>query len=623
MDISAKEILKKYWGFSDFRFPQNLIIKSVLDKKDTLAILPTGGGKSLCFQLPILLQNGLCLVVSPLIALMKDQVESLKRKGIKAEIISSELSSSDIEIILDNCRFGGIKLLYISPERLGSERFIALASSLNVSYIAVDEAHCISEWGHDFRPAYLELNKLRNIFPNASILALTATATPKIQKEIIQLLELDNPEVFKTSLYRKNLAYRVLSTEDKYGDLVDILNKNSGAKIVFCKSRKETYQLSKFLNEQGFDSDFFHARISVENKNRKQKEFIESDNKILCSTNAFGMGIDKPDIRLVVHMNAPICIESYIQEVGRAGRDGKYAAGILLHSEKDKEKAFKFFKSATTSRKEFVTIIHKLYNQFQVADFEHSLQQFAFSERKFREKYKFSKRKVRSVLHFLQQQKIIDIQSTQKRSLAKINVKNFDINDNNKNKEDKVLSYLARNFGGIFQDAINIDEIAIAYSLNMSKSDLKRTLNSLNQLNKIFYRDAAIVKISFLTAREDNYIKNILWKTYLSYQEAKWKRLNDIYFFAENNQICKSKLLLRYFGEKHTANCGICSICKTLDSEAVNPKEILNFISKKTVNFSEINKEFKACKKEDLCEVLQSLLDEGKIKLTLPDIYSL
>lgn len=623
MDISAKEILKKYWGFSDFRFPQNLIIKSVLEKKNTLAILPTGGGKSLCFQLPILLQDGLCLVVSPLIALMKDQVKSLKKKGIKAEIISSELSSYDIEIILDNCRFGGIKLLYISPERLGSERFIALVSSLNVSYIAIDEAHCISEWGHDFRPAYLELNKLRNIFPNASILALTATATPKIQKEIIKLLELDNPEVFKTSLYRKNLAYRILQTEDKYGDLVDVLNKNSGAKIVFCKSRKETYQLSKFLNEQGFDSDFFHARISVENKNKKQKEFIESNNKILCSTNAFGMGIDKPDIRMVVHMNAPICIESYIQEVGRAGRDGEYSAGILLHSEKDKDKAFKFFRSATVSRKEFVTIIHKLYNQFQIADFEQRLQQFAFSERKFREKYKFSKRKVRSVLSFLQQQKIIDIQYTQKRSLARINVKNHEISDSSKIKEDKVLSYLARNFGGIFQDYINIDEIDIAYSLNMSKSDLKVILNSLKQLNKIFYIDAAIVKIYFLAPRDDNFIKNILWKTYLSYKEAKWKRLNDIYFFAENNQICKSKLVLRYFGEKHAGNCGICSICKNLDSKPVNSKEILSFISKKTVNFSEINNEFKDCKKEDLSEVLQYLLDEGQIKLNLPDIYSL
>ncbi|MDO5655423.1 MAG: ATP-dependent DNA helicase RecQ [Flavobacteriaceae bacterium] len=613
--------MKKHWGYDEFLPPQGEIIQSILDGKDTFALLPTSGGKSITFQVPAIVLDGVCLVISPLIALMKDQIKNLKKIGVKAETISSELSMQDIQIILDNCRFGGVKLLYISPERLNSQEFLNHLNSINISFIAIDEAHCISEWGHDFRPAYLELKKLKEIYPEKPILALTATATPYIQNEIIQNLHMQNPVIFKRSLQRKNLAYRVQYAEDKLSELTQLLHQLPGSSIVFCRTRKETYEVAMFLKKMGFDADFYHARLSTEEKNKKQKHFIQSNQQILASTNAFGMGIDKPDVRNVFHLSPPASIESYFQEVGRAGRDGKSARGIMLYSSLDKKNTFKQFRSFLPNKKEFLEIIRKLYNYFTIGEFEKLEGQKAFSERKFREQYKFSKGKVKEILRFLEQQKIIEIHHSQHDSLVKILIENRNFQDENSNK-GKVLSFLARNYGGIFNDATPIDELYISRHLQLSSSFVKEKLHQLQDTETIFYRDAAIIKISFLAARDDNFAKVSLYPKFENLQRIKWQRLNAMYFYAEDENQCKSRMLLRYFGEKKTQNCGICSYCKSQLFQT-KPKEsdVLNYLSSGNRVSEEIFSYFADYEHEGVIDVLQNLLDEEKIKFKLPNLY--
>lgn len=623
MKLLPQDILKEYWGYDSFRPPQDLIVNSVLEGKDTFALLPTGGGKSITFQIPILLQDGICLVVSPLIALMKDQVKNLRQKGIKAELISSELTYQDIEIILDNCRFGGVKLLYVSPERMQSQQFQAVIKTLNVAYVAIDEAHCISEWGHDFRPSYLALKQIKELLTGKPILALTATATPYIEQEIIKELDLYEPNIYKKSLYRSNLAYRIFPSEDKYRDLVYLLQQNPGASIVFCKTRRDTYELATYLQKEGFDADFYHARLSAEIKNQKQKEFISSNAKILVSTNAFGMGIDKPNIRNVFHLNAPSGIESYIQEVGRAGRDGMLAQGVLLLGKEDKKNAFKAFRSSLPNKIDFLTIINKLYNYFQIGNHELLSGQKPFSERKFIQKFKLSKQKTKKVLQFLVQQQVIDIQRSQHQSLIKILIKNVEIQDANTPTE-KVLSYLARNYGGIFLDPLPIDEYIISRRLQMSRQQVKDILKKLHDSDRIFYRDASIVKISFLEARDDNHIRVHHYKHFEKLQRIKWQRLQAMYYFIENETICKSQLILRYFGEKKTPKCGICNICQPETSQSsLHTAEIINYLRDGAKTTKQLYQKFHLVDKAVLLSKLQELLDEEKITFKLPDIYSL
>ncbi|MBV7440857.1 RecQ family ATP-dependent DNA helicase [Weeksellaceae bacterium TAE3-ERU29] len=622
MKQKPTEILSKYWGYSEFRFPQKEIIQNIIEGKDTFALLPTGGGKSLCFQIPVLTMDGLCLVISPLVALMKDQVQSLKKKGIKAELLSSELTPHDIDILLDNCRFGGVKLLYISPERLSQKSFREKLKYLNIAYFAIDEAHCISEWGHDFRPSYLALKTLKEEYPKKPILALTATATPKIKNDILKQLNIENATVFQKSLQRKNLAYRIHESSDKLKDLEYYLKKYKGSSIVFCKTRKQTYEVSTYLSKRGFNANYYHARLSKEEKNKRQKDFINSHDLILVSTNAFGMGIDKPDVRLVIHYEAPSTIESYFQEVGRGGRDGNPATGILLYNETDKKNALKQFKAAMPKKEEFLNIIKKLYNYFQVGDNEFFTGQHSFSEKKFREVYKLYKPKVRQVLMFLEKKNIIKIHRSQRQSLVKIEEENYNIKED-KSTESKVLSYIARHYGGIFQEPKPIDEYFIATRLNITKSEVKEALKTLNKNHKIYYRDAAIVKLEFLTPREDNLAKIDYWKEFYNHHILKWQRLNDLFFFIENTEYCKSSLLLRYFGEKETEKCGVCNVCSPSEGlEKLNEKELFEYLQDSPKTQDEILEQFIQYDFDAVLSALQNLLDEEKIKFTLPNYYS-
>lgn len=623
MVFSAKEILKKYWGYDDFRQPQAEIIESVFAKKDTFALLPTGGGKSLCFQIPILMQEGICVVISPLVALMKDQVYQLKKRGIEAELLSAEVLARDQERILDNCRYGKVKLLYVSPERMQSEDFVERLNFLPIKYFAVDEAHCISEWGHDFRHSYLALKSLKENFKRIPILAVTATATPRTIEDITRQLGLKDFKIFRKSLERKNLAYRVHKTNDKIAELLFYLAQEQSSSIIFTKSRRDTYELAKILIDKGFDADYFHARLSVEDKNRKQKEFIESKKKILVSTNAFGMGIDKPDVRRVYHLHIPATIESYFQEVGRAGRDGKKAEGILFYGKDDRKNDFKFFKSSNPDKREFLEIICKLYNYYQIGNGELSLGQKGFSQKKFIEIYHLNKNKVRYVLQFLEKKEIVRIYTNQRHSLVRILLESTEL-PTYKAKSTLLLDYLARHYGGIFYDAIAIDEYRVGVNTGIDKSSVKELLKEMNQKGWIYYRDATTVKIEFLCHRDDRGASAFLWKEFREQQLLKWKRLNDIYFYIENENICKNILLLNYFGEKKGSKCGICSVCMPdLFSREIDVDRLYQYISQDVREEKDILKKFEYIEREEIFFGLQKLIDEEKIKFTPPNYYSL
>ena len=354
---TTKDILKKYWGYDDFRAPQEEIIHSVLNKTDTLAVLPTGGGKSLCFQIPALLFPGITLVISPLIALMKDQVYQLKKNGIPAELISSEYNINQIIKILDETKQGKLKILYVSPERLQSTIFIEHLRSVLLSLIVIDEAHCISEWGHDFRPAYHKIVRIKQVFPNVPILALTATATNLIKKEIVQKLQLFEPNIFQSTLKRPNLSYHVVQSHDKLGDLLRYFKLRKESAIVFVRNRRQTQEITQFLLDNQIDASFFHAKLTKEEKEERQTNWINSNHQVMVATNAFGMGIDKANVRVVFHVDLPPSIESYYQEVGRAGRDGEKARGIYLFHNDDITNSENIFKSNLPSKKEFLRIV--------------------------------------------------------------------------------------------------------------------------------------------------------------------------------------------------------------------------------------------------------------------------
>ncbi|HEX8607534.1 MAG TPA: ATP-dependent DNA helicase RecQ, partial [Pedobacter sp.] len=365
--MNEAELLKRYWGFDDFRPLQDEIIYSVLNGSDTLALMPTGGGKSLCFQLPALAKDGICIVISPLIALMKDQVEHLKAKGIEAVAIYAGMGKREIDILLDNCVYGNIKFLYLSPERLLSDLVKVRISYMNVNLIAVDEAHCISQWGYDFRPPYLKIHELREIHPTVPVLALTATATQRVRLDIIDKLQLKSPNVFVKSFARKNLSYVVLGDEDKYKRLISIVKNVKGSGLVYVRNRRETSEVALFLKRNHISADFYHAGIEREERFTKQAAWKENQIQVMVATNAFGMGIDKPDVRFVVHLDLPESLEAYYQEAGRAGRDGKKAYGVLLANKSDQLALEAKYSNSFPSVAEIKKLYHDLGSYFQLA----------------------------------------------------------------------------------------------------------------------------------------------------------------------------------------------------------------------------------------------------------------
>jgi ATP-dependent DNA helicase RecQ len=627
--ISAKEILKEYWGFSSFRIPQEEIIKAVLQQKDVITLLPTGGGKSICFQVPALVKEGVCLVISPLIALMQDQVENLKKRNVKATTIRAGSSQNDIITLFDNIKFGNIKFLYISPERLQSTFIQQKVKELNVSFVAIDEAHCISEWGHDFRPSYRNIKVLKEIIPDVKFIALTATANKKVLEDISTNLELKNPKVFKKSFARENLAYQVFSVEDKLLRLEQIFAKTKSPAIIYVNSRKKTVELANFLNARNFKSSFYHGGLSVKEKQISFDNWMTEKTPIMISTNAFGMGIDKSNVGIVVHFDVPFSIENYIQESGRAGRNEKKSFAVLLKNENDISIYKEQVKKRLPSLLEIKEVHRKLYQYFRISNGEISENSYSFNLLEFSEIYKFTPVKVDAILKILSNNGVFELTNTYNQKSTVI------FNSSSRNVishairniyTKKFIDTLLRTYTGLFEQEIKVDEFLLAKKNNITSKQVIANLERLQQEEILTYNSVKTdTEIRFLVPREDDKTINRFSKEISQFLKQKEKKSADFLAYIKNNKVCRSIQILDYFDEVSTKNCGICDVClsKKRDDKKDISFEILSILKeKKEVTSQEINQHLKANEKDILIH-LQELLAEGKIQINHQNKYQL
>lgn len=561
-----KQILTQFWGYSEFRPLQEEIIRSVLQKKDTLALMPTGGGKSLTFQVPSLAMEGICLVVTPLIALMKDQVEQLNRRKIKAAALHSGMGRHEIDITLENCRYGDYKFLYVSPERLGTEIFITRISGMNVNLIAVDEAHCISQWGYDFRPSYLEISHLRKLLPGVPVLALTATATPEVCTDIQQQLLFREPHLLGMSFDRENLTYLVRRTGDKTRELVRLVVKMKGSGIVYVRSRRKCHELAGILREEGVTADYYHAGLKHEVRDQRQQEWTGGSYRVMVATNAFGMGIDKPDVRFVLHMDLPDGPEAYFQEAGRAGRDGKPAYAILLYSETDGAVVRRRIEQNFPPIPKIREIYTALGNFLQVPVGSGKGQQYDFEMGEFLHRYRLNAMLVHSALEVLTREGYLALTDTfQNPSRIFFRVGRDDLYGFQVKHEefDGFIKLLLRSYSGLFSDYVKIDETHLSKRSGIPREKVYHYLKTLSSRQIIHYIPRKEVPvITFLEERLDP--KNLLIspKKYQFRKERYEKRIREMLRYAASEQICRNQFLLSYFGQFDTPRCGRCDVCR-------------------------------------------------------------
>jgi len=504
----ATKILKEYWNFSSFITPQEEIIQAVLEKKDVIALLPTGGGKSICFQLPAMMREGVCLVISPLISLIQDQVENLKKRGIKATSIQSGVSENEILILFDNIKFGNYKFLYISPERLQSSLIQEKIKQLKISFVAVDEAHCISEWGHDFRPAFRNITILRTLIPELHFIALTATANKRVLLDIEKSLDLKDTKVFKKSFFKEHLAYQIFNVEDKLLKLKQIFSKTKTPGIVYVNSRKKTVQIAQFLNSNNFKSSFYHGGLTTLEKENAFENWMKEKTPIMVATNAFGMGIDKENVGIVIHFDIPYSIENYIQEAGRAGRNQKKAFAVLLKNDNDISNQIEYEKKTLPSLKEVKEIHKKLYQYFRIALSEIPENSVGFNLLEFSKIYDFSVSKVDAVLRILANNSIIEITNTYNKKSSIIfheTSKNITLYAINNSYLKNFINSILRTYTGLFEQEVKIDEFLLAKKNNTTS---KQVIGYLNQLEKdgilSYNRVHTDAEIRFLIPREDD-----------------------------------------------------------------------------------------------------------------------
>ena len=566
--MNYQSLLKQYWGYDDFRGIQREIIESVGSGHDTLGLMPTGGGKSITFQVPALAQEGTCIVITPLIALMKDQVDHLLRRGIRAAAIYSGLTHEEIIVTLENCIFGNVRILYVSPERLSSELFQTKLRHMRVSFITVDEAHCISQWGYDFRPSYLEIAKIRKLVPDAPVLALTATATPAVVKDIQDKLTLKAERtfnVFRMSFERTNLTYVVRHTTDKRKELIHILSSVKGTAIVYARSRRRTKEFSEMLNEAGIPATFYHAGLDTTVKDERQQAWQHDQVRVMVSTNAFGMGIDKPDVRLVIHIDCPDSIEAYFQEAGRAGRDGFKAYAVLLYNDADERKLEKRI-ADTFPEKDYIRQVYEhLAYFYQIgvgSGYNHT---FEFNIDKFCHTFRHFPIQVDSALKILNRAGYIEYteeQDNQARVMFTIGRNDLYRLENTSPNEEKIITALLRNYGGLFTDYNYIDESFIASQTQLEPHQVYMTLKGLSQRHILhFIPQKKTPYIRYTQRRED--MEHIMLPPAV-YEERKRQyeeRIHAIIKYATNDQVCRSRQLLRYFGEDDSHDCHLCDVC--------------------------------------------------------------
>ena len=561
-----QSILQKYWGYPDFRGIQRNIIESIASGRDTLGLMPTGGGKSITFQVPALAQEGVCIVITPLIALMKDQVLHLKERGILADAIYADKSRSEILQTLDNTIFGGVKILYVSPERLASEMFQTKLRHIHVSFITVDEAHCISQWGYDFRPSYLQIADIREMKPGVPILALTATATPEVVEDIQEKLHFSEKNVFKMSFERKNLAYVVREAEDKQNEMIHILQSVGGSAIIYARSRKRTKEMAQLLSQQGITATFYHAGLDPDVKDQRQKAWQKDEVRVMCATNAFGMGIDKPDVRMVIHIDCPDSLEAYFQEAGRAGRDGQKSYAVLLYNKHDELKLSKRVEDTFPQKELIQDIYEHLAYFYQIGVGSGQGKTFEFDIEKFCVTYKYFPTKVDAALRILERSGYLHYEDNpdgKARVMFLLGRNDLYLLDQLSPSQDAVVTALLRSYGSLFVDLTYIDEAMIARQAELTIQQVYFALKSLAARHIIKFIPRR--KIPFITYTRDRVdgakvvIPKEVWE---SRREQYEKRIKSMIHYAKNDEECRSKQLLAYFGEENDNECKQCDVCQ-------------------------------------------------------------
>ena len=624
--MKYREILKRYWGYDDFRGIQREIIESIGTGRDTLGLMPTGGGKSITFQVPTLAQEGLCIVVTPLIALMKDQVANLRSRGIKAAAIYSGMRHSDVVVALENCIFGDYKFLYISPERIESEIFINKVRKMPVCMITVDEAHCISQWGHDFRPAYRRITQLRGMFPQVPVLALTATATPEVVEDIQSQLGFAEPNCFSMSFERKNLVYVVRRTENKQQELLHILRRITGTAIIYTLNRKKTKEVCDFLLSNDITAEYYHAGLSPESKDRKEELWKSGQSRVMVATNAFGMGIDKPDVRLVVHVDLPNSIESYFQEAGRGGRDGNRSYAVVLYSRGDHSVVARRVADNYPKQSFIREVYDNLCYFYSMALGDGLNCTYEFSLVDFCRKYHLPTLQTDSALRILTRMGYIEyVEEMEYASRVRFIIERDDLYKihNLPAEYDSVITALLRNYSGLFTDYAFIDERFLARITKLTRHRLYEILVSLNQKSIIQYapsKKCPIVTFSRhrVLGDELRFAPEVYEERRKSFQE----RIDSILEYAMSDSKCRSSMLLSYFGEKRTDECGNCDVCVARRGAEPSPDElsadcarILNYLSE-TGGCAPAQLDTLALTRKRLSAALRCLCDEEKISVS-------
>ena len=621
-----QEILKQYWGYDSFRDLQEEIITSIGEGKDTLGLMPTGGGKSITFQVPALAQEGICIVITPLIALMKDQVQNLRKRGIKALAIYSGMTRQEILTALENCIFGNYKFLYISPERLDTEIFRTKLRSMKVSMITVDESHCISQWGYDFRPAYLKIAEIRELLPGVPVLALTATATPEVVKDIQTRLNFREGNVFLMSFERKNLAYIVRKTDNKTKELLHILQRISGSAIIYVRNRRRTKEITELLTNEGITADFYHAGLDNAVKDLRQKRWQSGEVRVMVATNAFGMGIDKPDVRIVLHLDLPDSPEAYFQEAGRAGRDGEKAYAVILYAKSDKMTLHKRIVD-TFPEKEYILNVYEhlqYYYQMAMGDGFQCIREFNLEE--FCRKFKYFPVPVDSALKILTQAGYLeytDEQDNSSRILFTIRRDElYKLREMGK-EADALIQTILRSYTGVFTDYAYISEESLALRTGLTRQQIYNILVTLTKRRIVDYIPRKKTPYIIYTRERLDlrflHIPPIVYEERKARYEARIKAMEE-YVITEN--VCRSRMLLHYFGEKNEHNCGQCDVC--LSNRASNDlseksyeelkRQILELLGQSPLTPAEIADKIKA-EKEDIGQVIRYLLDEDGLKM--------